>query len=310
SVAAAGALLREPGVEAGRDEAVGALLPLGGGRGEVVGVVVLGVVVVAPDPPPFHLVGRQHLIQLLPQLEVFEGTALAAPPLALPRRHPLRDTLHQVLRIRDVAHPRVLPLAADPLERRDRPGDGHLVVRRLRRALVEVPARDAVTRRRLQQRAVAAGAGFRGIVPETTLVRVHQHRDPALRRHGWITTGMSVWRRISSACETTMLGRSPPCGTWAPANRASQRVRRTTVAPRLSALRVAPRRPTSAASTSFANSASTSAASPSRSTTSTLSRAAATRSRARPSIAPSTPPPASWTCTTSSAASKRWPSTT
>src|SRR2546421_277474 len=27
-------------------------------------------------------------------------------------------------------------------------------------------------------------------------------------------------------------------------------------------------------------------------------------------VAPSTPPPASWTCTTSSAASKRWPSTT
>src|SRR3989454_3690398 len=114
--------------------------------------------------------------------------------------------------------------------------------------------------------------------------------------------------RPSNAAAHTRIGDGVPPHTMT--HRSDTRISAATVAPRLSALRVAPRRPTSAASTSFANSASTSAASPSRSTTSTLSRAAATRPRARSSVAPSTPPPASWTCTTSSAASKRWPSTT
>src|SRR6266545_4298349 len=206
-VLAAGVLLLEPGVEPRRHEAVGALLMLGGARRQEVGVLVLRVVGVAPDPAPFHGVRRGDLIELLPQLEVLDRAALAAPAASLPVLEPLLHALHQVLGVRHVAYARVLPLAPDPLERRDGAGERHLVVRRLRRALVEIPTRHAVPRRRLDERGVAARARLRGIVAEAALIGMHQHGDriPRPPRHGCTITGMSVCRRISSACETVTL---------------------------------------------------------------------------------------------------------
>src|SRR5690348_4232984 len=51
-VLAAGPLLGQPGIEARRHQAVGALLPLGGSGGDGVGVFVLGVPGMAFDPAP------------------------------------------------------------------------------------------------------------------------------------------------------------------------------------------------------------------------------------------------------------------
>src|SRR6267378_756811 len=207
-ILAAGALLREPGVEAGGDEAVGPLLLIGGADRERVGVLVLDVLVVAPNPAPIHRMRRRHLRQLLPQLDVLEHARFAAPAACLPALDPFRHSLDEILRVGNVADVGVPPLAADPLERRDGPGERHLVVRRLRRTFVEIPARHAVTCRRLDQRGVATPARLRGIVTETALVGMHEHE---LIRHGSMTTGMSVCSRISSACETVTALCSPTC---------------------------------------------------------------------------------------------------
>src|SRR5436189_177319 len=67
--------LCQPRVEAGRHESVGTLLTLGGADREVVGVLVLGVVVVATHPPPLHGVSSGGLHQLLPQREVLYAAA-------------------------------------------------------------------------------------------------------------------------------------------------------------------------------------------------------------------------------------------
>src|SRR5213075_1738007 len=187
------------------------------------------VVGVAPDPAPRHGVRRGDLIELLPQLEVLDRAALAAPAAGLPVLEPFLHALHQVLGVRHVAYARVLPLPPDPLEGRDRAGERHLVVRRLRRALEEIPTRHAVSRRRLDERGVAARARLRGIVAEAALIGMHQHGDRRPFCHGCTITGMSVCRRISSACETvTLLVR--PRVTCAPAKSASHFVRATTFA--------------------------------------------------------------------------------
>src|SRR5882672_4792797 len=225
-VLAAGALLVEPGVEARGDEAVGALLMLRSPGREEVCILVLGMLGVPAHPAPLHVVRLGGLLELLPQLEVLDCAALAAPAARLPILQPLVHALHQVLRVGHVAHARVLPLAADPFQRRDRAGERHLVVGRLWSALVEIPPRHAVTRRRLHQGGVATGAGFGGIVSDGALVGVNQYGDRA--RHGCTTTGMSVCRRISSACDTVTLLVRPVRVTCAPANSASHLVRSTT----------------------------------------------------------------------------------
>src|SRR5689334_6529143 len=218
-VFAAGALLREPGVEAGGDEAVGALLLIGGADRERVGVLVLDVLVVAPDPAPVDRMRCRNLRQLLPQLGVLERARFAAPAARLPALDPLRHALDEILRVRNEADVGVPPLAADPFQRRDRSGERHLVVCRLGRTLVEIPARHAVPRRRLDQRGVAPTARLGGVVAETTLVGMHEYEQVG---HGSITTGMSVCSRMSSACETVTAFRWPTC---APANSASHCVR-------------------------------------------------------------------------------------
>src|SRR2546425_9084633 len=88
-VFAARVLLREPGVEAGRNQAVGALLLLGGADREGVRVLVLDVLVVAADPAPFYRMRCGDLLQLLPQLRVLERTRPATPAPGLPVLRPL-----------------------------------------------------------------------------------------------------------------------------------------------------------------------------------------------------------------------------
>src|SRR4029077_11805473 len=102
----------------------------------------------------------------------------------------------------------------------------HAVVRRVGRELVEIPPGHAVAGAGFDQRRVAAGVGGRGAVTEAAFVGVDPHCGQ-LGHQGWITTGMSVVRRISSACDAVgLLTRSR--GTWAPANNASHLVRAMT----------------------------------------------------------------------------------
>src|SRR5881628_959237 len=218
---AAGALLREPGVEARRDQTVGALLPVGGAHGQHVRVFILDVLVVAAHPAPVHGVHGGDLRQLLPQVRVLERARLAAPATGCPATHPLVHAFDEILRVRHEAHVGMAPLAPHPFERSDRARERHLVVRGLRRALVKVPARHAVPGRRLDQRRVAPPARLRRVVAETTLVPMNQHEASG---HGWITTGISVCSKISSAWETVTALRRPSPETCAPAKSASHSV--------------------------------------------------------------------------------------
>src|SRR6267143_170801 len=173
-IAPAGALLSEPGVEPRRDQAVRPLPALGSPRGERVGVFVLRVPRVALDPTPLNGVRRRGLDQLLPQLLILEHSALALPATSFPPRYPLAHPLDEVLRVGHIHDARVLPLAADPFQGSNRPGQGHLVVGRLWGRLIEVPPREAVARRRLDQRGVPAGARLRAVVAQTAFIGVDQ----------------------------------------------------------------------------------------------------------------------------------------
>src|SRR5213594_4111633 len=144
-VAPAGALLREPGVEPRRYQTVRAFLTLRRAGGEDVGVFVLGVPRMALDPSPHDMVRRRGLDQFLPQLLILEHSAFTLPPACRPPLHPLTHALDEVLRVGHVDDVGVLPLAADPFQSSDRPGQGHLVVGRLRGGFVEVPPRQAVS---------------------------------------------------------------------------------------------------------------------------------------------------------------------
>src|SRR5258708_12743548 len=124
-VLATRALLREPGVESRRKQPVRPLLALCGTHREMVGVLVLGVVVVAPHPAPLHLMRPDDLGELLPQLHVLELAAFALPPLLLPARQPLGHTFHQVFRVENVAHAPTLPFPPNPLYAPHSPADAH-----------------------------------------------------------------------------------------------------------------------------------------------------------------------------------------
>src|SRR5213075_164524 len=219
---AARAQLREPGIEAGWDQAVGALLLVGGANRDDVRVFVFHMLVVPAHPAPIHRMGARDLGQLLPEIQVLERAGLPPPAACFPSRQPLGHPFDEILRVGHEPDVGVSPLPPDPFERPDRAGERHLVVGRLGRALVEIPTRDAVAGRRFDQRAVPSAARLGGVVAETALVGVHEHKSS---RHGWITTGMSVCSRISSACDTVTACRSPTC---APANSASHCVRAMT----------------------------------------------------------------------------------
>src|SRR6266511_1098078 len=117
------------------------------------------------------------------------------PPLGEPRvesrRHEavgallaLRGADRQVVGILVLGVARV---AFDPppgdLVRGDRAGERHLVVGRLGRVLVEVPARHAVAGRRLDQRGVATRARLGAVVAEAAFVGVNEDADRRRRRH-------------------------------------------------------------------------------------------------------------------------------
>src|SRR2546422_2277556 len=189
-VAPPGALLVEPGVEPRRDQPVRAFLTLRGAGGEDVGVFVLCVPRVALDPSPLDLVRRRGLDQFLPELLILEHSALAFPPACFPPRHPLVHPLDEVLRVRNVYDAGVFPLAADPFQSSDRPGQGHLVVGRLGGGFVEVPPRHAVSGGRLDQRGVPAGARFGAVVAQAALIGVDQDSGPPPRRAGHVRGGL------------------------------------------------------------------------------------------------------------------------
>src|SRR5438552_11363737 len=166
--------LRQPRVEPGRHESVGTFLTLGGADREIVGVLVLGVVVVAAHPPPLHGVPAGGLHQLSPQREVLYGAALAPPAARHPAGHPFVHPLDQVLGIGHVRDAGLAPLPVQPFQRRDGAGERHTIVGRVGRAFVQVPARYAVARGGLDQRGVAAGIGRLQDRESTRLNSSHQ----------------------------------------------------------------------------------------------------------------------------------------
>src|SRR2546426_3220894 len=188
-VAPPGALLGEPSVERRRYQPVRAFLALRSAGGEEVGVFVLGVPSMALDPAPLDLVRRRGLDQFLPELLILEHSALTLPPACFPPRHPLAHPLDEVLRVRNVHDAGVLPLAADPFQSSDRPGQGHLVVGRLGGGFVEVPPRHAVSGGRLDQPRVPAGARFGAVVAQAALIGVDQASGPPPGRAGHVRVG-------------------------------------------------------------------------------------------------------------------------
>src|SRR2546430_8940867 len=188
-IASAGALLGEPGVEPRRYQAVGALLALRGLGGEGVGVFVLRVPRVALDPSPLDVVRRRGLDQFLPQLLILEHPALALPAACFPPRYPLAHPFDEVLRVGHVRDAGVLPLAADPFQGSNGPGQSHLVVGRLRGGFIEVPPRHAVARGRLDQRRIPARARFRAVITQAALIGVDQDAGPSLGHAGHVRAG-------------------------------------------------------------------------------------------------------------------------
>src|SRR5581483_11554559 len=128
-VHSAGLLGFEPGVESGRDQSVRALLAFGGAGGEKIGVFVLGMSGVPAHPAPLDRVRRARLDQLLPQLQVLDRSAFPLPAACLPGLDPFGAAFDEVLGVGYVDHFGALPAAADPLERRDRAGQGHFLIR-------------------------------------------------------------------------------------------------------------------------------------------------------------------------------------
>src|SRR5256886_3216884 len=170
--------LCQPGIEAGRYEPVGALLALGGADGEVVGVFVLGVVVVAADPAPLDRVPGGRLHQLLPQRQILDRAALAAPAARHPAGNPVVHPLDQVLGIGHVSDAGVAPLAVQPLERGDGAPERPSIVGAIGGALVGVPARDAIAGGGPHPRGGAAGGGGPGALSRAGPARAGRGAEP------------------------------------------------------------------------------------------------------------------------------------
>src|SRR5207244_10840501 len=92
-VFAARPLLREPRIEAGWNQAVGALLLIGGADRERVRILVLDVLVVSADPAPIHRMRAIDLIEFLLQISVHESVCLVSPAERLPVLAPLATPL-------------------------------------------------------------------------------------------------------------------------------------------------------------------------------------------------------------------------
>src|SRR5689334_8699811 len=104
--------------------------------GELVGALVFRVPGVAAHPVPLYLMFCRQLGELLPEVHVLDRLLVGrTPAAALPVVDPGRDALLHVERVRVHAH------AAGPLERLERPDDGHelhAIVGRARFAAVDL----------------------------------------------------------------------------------------------------------------------------------------------------------------------------
>src|SRR4029077_3340154 len=87
----------EPRGETRLDRSGRRLLPLGCRHGEIVGVLVLRVPAMTPDPGPLNVVQSGRPDQCLPQLEVLDLAALPLPAARHPRWRPLAGALAQVI---------------------------------------------------------------------------------------------------------------------------------------------------------------------------------------------------------------------
>src|SRR4029450_674362 len=92
------ALLGKPTVESRFYHSGGGDLLSRSPHGQVIGILVLGVASMAPDPGQldFVLGGGRH--QGLPQLQVLDRPFLPFPPSCDPTRYPLAHSTHPILR--------------------------------------------------------------------------------------------------------------------------------------------------------------------------------------------------------------------
>src|SRR2546425_9228114 len=128
-----------------------------------------------PHPPPIDRVRRRALLHLLPQLGILERPRLPPPTPPLPVLGPLVHSLHEILGVRDILHDGLPPLAANPFDRRDGAGERPFVVRRLRRAFIEIPPRHAVACACFDQRRVPPATRLAAVVAETAFVGVDEN---------------------------------------------------------------------------------------------------------------------------------------
>src|SRR5688572_32824405 len=77
----------------------------------MVGVLVLRVAVMSPNPLPRNEMCGGCLVELLPAGQVLDRTFAATPPARLPAANPLSHPLHEILRIAGELHRDTLPLS-------------------------------------------------------------------------------------------------------------------------------------------------------------------------------------------------------
>jgi len=186
-------VLREPGVEARRGETVGALLLVGGADRQEVGVFVLHVLVVAPDPAPIDDGMRGRHLREFCHGRVPERPVLRRQPRA---SQSLRTRSCLFTRYSESEMNRTCALRTDGGSTRAPDGRRSPILLFVRCGAHSKKSQRAtpVPRRSFDQRRIAARLGLGRVVAEAALIGVHQDERA---RHGWIATGMSVCCRIS-----------------------------------------------------------------------------------------------------------------
>ena len=206
----------QPLPEPGRHQIFRVVLLLGGLHGQVVRVLVSGVSGVSPHPDPLDSVSPGHLIELLPELQILDGPALALPAAGLPAPKPLGHPPRQVLGIGHEPHPGG---TIQGPERIDRAPECHAIVRRIRVRCPVVVAAPRVSRPEFYESRRAARAGTTDeLVAQTRLVCVNHH--PGRRNLIAISRGgSSVWAAHSESGIQGRRGDREPVAGVGPAPR-------------------------------------------------------------------------------------------
>src|SRR6185436_19361301 len=110
------------------------------GDREIVGVFILGVALVAPDPGPLDLVQTDGLGQVLPQLEILDRAGFPDPAAGGPAGSPFPHAFDQIFGIGDHEHTEAIALTGQNSECGNSPTEGHPVIGGIRHVGEKVPA--------------------------------------------------------------------------------------------------------------------------------------------------------------------------